>query len=843
MRICIDMQGIQTGSRNRGIGRYTRSLVKAVIRNRGSHEIFLLLNGLFPETIAPIIRDFSSLLRPEQIKIWEAIGPTHAMDEANAWRRAAANHIRQELIRQIAPDIVLITTLFEGFGDNFIASIDDAPESKIQVATILYDLIPLINPKEYLADERVRRWYDGHVKTLCKSSLLLSISESSRKEAINLLRYPSEKITNISSAADDQFQIKKLSPEEASQVRKQFDLPKEYLMYSGATDPRKNHIRLIQAYAQLPENIRKEHQLAIVGGLPEEHKSVFQAEAKRCGLNEQDCKIVGLVDDDSLVKLYSLCKGYIFPSWHEGFGLPALEAIKCGRPVIASNTSSLPEVIGDESALFDPFDIQDMSKKMHLLLTDDGYRATLTRTQNLHAKKFNWNASACCALQAMESAVEQLRQDPQTIQCAEQKTSLKKLGQQLALHHGTIDDAQLRQLAKLLAENEKQSQQRELLIDISELVKHDAHTGIQRVTRAILKELIELKPLGMTVRPVYATPNQTYHYVQSIPWQSLPTDAETTDSPVRAAPGDIFLGLDLVHPEILKAQRSSLEAFRLRGVKTYFVIYDLIPLLYPQYANAGVPEGHVQWLDIVTEADGAICISQTVASDVTDWMRSNKPRKIDTFQLEYFHLGADIENSVPTHGDPVNSADIESAIRQRPTFLMVGTLEPRKGYLQTLQAFELLWGNDFDANLIMIGKPGWKADQLFDQIQQSCELNQRLFWLQDSSDKYLEKLYKQTSALIAASYCEGYGLPLIEAARYGLPIIARDTAIFKEVAQQNAYYFPDSPDPKFLYAAIRKWHEKWKQGQHPKSDLMHCLTWHQSANHLIGKIQKMDLLY
>jgi glycosyltransferase involved in cell wall biosynthesis len=840
MRILIDMQGLQTGSRHRGIGRYTRALVKAMIRNGKSHEICLLLNGLFPETIVPIIQEFSSLLRPEQIKIWEAIGPTHAMDVANAWRRAAANYIRQERIRQIDPDIVLITTLFEGFGDNFIASIDDATEARIPVATILYDLIPLMNPKEYLADERVRHWYDGHAKTLGKSSLLLSISESSRKEAVDLLGYPAEKITNISSAADDQFQIKNLSPEEASQVRKQFDLPKEYLMYSGATDPRKNHIRLIQAYAQLPENIRKEHQLAIVGGLPDEHKSAFQAEAQRCGLSEQDCKIVGLVDDDSLVKLYSLCKGYIFPSWHEGFGLPALEAIQCGRPVIASNTSSLPEVIGDETALFDPFDIHDMSKKMHRLLTDQGYREALVKTQISHAKKFNWDASARAALQAIERAVAQVKQDPQTHQGAQQKTGLQKLGQQLAPHHRAIDDAQLRQLATLLAANEQQSQQRELLIDISELVKHDAHTGIQRVTRAILKELLELKPLGMTVRPVYATPNQTYQYVHSLPWQSLPADAETKNGPVRAAPGDIFLGLDLVHPEILKAQRASLEALRLRGVKTYFVIYDLIPILYPQYANAGVPEGHVQWLDIVTEADGAICISQTVASDVTQWLRTNKPKQVEIFQIGHFHLGADLENSVPTHGDPANAAAIESSIQQRPSFLMVGTLEPRKGYQQTVQAFELLWASGFDANLIMIGKPGWKADQLFDRIQQSSELNQRLFWLQDSSDKYLEKLYAQTSALIAASYCEGYGLPLIEAARHALPIIARDTAIFKEVAQQHASYFPDSAEPQVLRDAIEEWHEKWKQGQHPKSDRMPCLTWHQSANRLLDNIQKMD---
>lgn len=839
MRVVIDMQGMQTGSRYRGIGRYTQSLVHAIIRNGREHEIFLLLSGLFPETIADLIQEFSKVLHPEQIKIWEALGPTAQIDSANDWRRVAAKYMRNERIKQIAPDIVLLTTLFEGYGDNFIGPTSHFSEGDPYTAAILYDLIPLMNPTEYLADYHVRQWYDARVEILRNCSLLLAISDSSRNEGVNLLGYSPERIVNISSAADKCFQKLNLSLSEKLKIRKKFDLPKEYLMYSGATDPRKNHIRLIQAYSKLPENIRNNHQLAIVGGMPEDHKAVFKAEAKRCGLREDECRIVGRVDDESLVSLYSLCKGYIFPSWHEGFGLPALEAIKCGCPVIAANTSSLPEVVGDQIALFNPFDVDDIAAKIELLLTDKLFREELIKKQHEHARKFNWNATATNAINAMAQLVDHSNKKQKSTQVNEIKIDCLQLGNQLSIYQPYINDEQLRQLAIFLAKSEQNSQQRELIIDISELIKHDAHTGIQRVTRALLMELMGSQLAGFRVRPVYATCDQTYRYAGNVPGLAYDIGDELNGL-VRASPGDIFLGLDLVHPEILKSNRSSLEILRQRGVKTFFIVYDLIPIIYPHFANVGVSEGHSQWLDIVTEADGAICISNTVACEVKDWLKKNKQYRIDDFKIGNFNLGADIENSVPTRGDPANVVIIQNAIQARPTFLMVGTLEPRKGHQQTLEAFNLLWEKGFDANLIIVGKPGWKVSDLFEKIEKNNEFNRRLIWIRDATDEYLKNLYKQSTALIAASYCEGFGLPLIEAARQALPLIVRDIPIFKEVTGKHAYYFPDSTDPQVISDAIERWYKRWQQDDYPSSDGINNITWRQSMAQLWDCIQTMD---
>ena len=108
MRLVIDMQGAQTGSRYRGIGRYSMSLTKAIARNRGRHELFLVLSGLFPETIDPIRAEFGDLLPQENIRVWNAIGPTRELDSNNQWRREVSERIREAFLASLQPDVIQI---------------------------------------------------------------------------------------------------------------------------------------------------------------------------------------------------------------------------------------------------------------------------------------------------------------------------------------------------------------------------------------------------------------------------------------------------------------------------------------------------------------------------------------------------------------------------------------------------------------------------------------------------------------------------------------------------------------------------------------------------------------
>jgi glycosyltransferase involved in cell wall biosynthesis len=166
---------------------------------------------------------------------------------------------------------------------------------------------------------------------------------------------------------------------------------------------------------------------------------------------------------------------------------------------------------------------------------------------------------------------------------------------------------------------------------------------------------------------------------------------------------------------------------------------------------------------------------------------------------------------------------------------VVSTLEPRKGHAQTLRAFEKLWAEGHEVFLVLVGKKGWKVDELVLSIEEHPMLNQYLFWLQGVSDEYLTQIYQNSTCLIAASEGEGFGLPLIEAAHHKIPIIARDLPVFKEVAQNHAFYFSTRKSEN-LAQAIKDWLKLYDANSHPKSDTMPWLNWGQSAKQLLSQI-------
>lgn len=401
MRIVIDLQGAQSpASHTRGIGRYTMSLCPALLRNRGEHEIILALSGLFPDTIEPIRAAFHDLLPPENIRVWDVPCPVD-YSSAPKSRRDIAEHIREHFLAYLKPDMVLVSSLFEGFADDVVTSIGRFSD-EIPTAVILYDLIPYIHRALYLKDPSHERWYFEKLSYLRQADLLLSISESSRQESIRYLGADERSVINISAAAGAQFSPRNISAARRCELNERYGLKRQVVMYTGGIDPRKNIEGLIRGYARLPENIRRQYQLAIVCSVEEGDRRRLIDLAKQKGLKTADLIITGYVPDGDLVDLYNLCSVFVFPSWHEGFGLPALEAMSCGAPVISSNTSSLPEVMGREDALFDPYDDDDISAKLFRVLTDGAFRQTLARHGLEQANRFSWDATAKRALSAFE---------------------------------------------------------------------------------------------------------------------------------------------------------------------------------------------------------------------------------------------------------------------------------------------------------------------------------------------------------------------------------------------------------------------------------------------------------
>ena len=844
MRIIIDLQACQSDSRTRGIGRYSMSLaqnmVKQLIERR--HEVWLVLSDKFPETIDPIISIFRKWIPDKKIVIFTAPGAVASIEPDNTWRIRVAEQIREQFITQLRPDFLHIASLFEGWGDDSIISAG-VSDNEINTAITLYDLIPYILDDIYLQDEGYKAFYLRKIDQIKNANLLFAISENSRKEAIELLDFDPDQVVNISAAIDSKFKPVSLTEEDRNRLLLKHNITKNFVLYvPGGFDPRKNFERLIEAFSILPDNIKNENQLIVSSKLYPGNRESLEEIAKTHGLLSNQFILTDYVPDDELIALYSLCTLYVFPSIHEGFGLPALEAMACGAAVIGSNTTSIPEVIGREDALFDPYSIESISNKIFEVLTDKVFLQTLKTHSLKQTAKFSWERSALLAVNALETAYKIKIKKNDLLSGSNLlnvdiivKDSLRNVQAAKEVYEPTEED--LLMVKTAVKTNMKNSNLNQLFVDISQLVTVDAKSGIQRVVRSILLELLRNQPKGYLVVPVYSSGGEMFQYATNFTAKFLDKkDPDQEDAYVDYSNGDVFLGLDLT-AHLFPVINTVLKDMRLKGVEINYVVYDLTPLMHPEWHAEGTAMAFKDWIESLAHfADGLICISEAVSKDLSLWLENYFPEQKDKLKISFFHLGSDIHNSQPTFGLPDNAVNILEIIKSKPGFLSVATIEPRKGYAQLLSAFEMLWRDDHDLNLIIVGKAGWNTEELIEKIHHHPELNKKLFWLEGISDEYLEEIYKNSTCLIAASESEGFGLPLIEAAQHKLPIIARDIAVFREVAGEHAFYF-DNIKENGLARAISDWLILFKKNQHPKSDSMSWLSWKDSTKQLVQSLK------
>lgn len=384
---------------------------------------------------------------------------------------------------------------------------------------------------------------------------------------------------------------------------------------------------------------------------------------------------------------------------------------------------------------------------------------------------------------------------------------------------------------------------KQLFYDVSELSKFDKGTGIQRVTRAILDELFRSPPIGWNIIPVRGDVVNGHFYPVVMDFDRQ----QNTDlGPITPVSGDLFLSVDLAY-NISKILHDELLQFKGLGTHIFFVIYDLIPIRYPQWFK-----GTNDWFEgndylelfnfwfqtVCSVSDGLICISETVEDDVKAWFKDNAIHDKKWPKTGWFHLGSNVNASIPSHGLPENAEKVIAKLKQRQTFLMVGTVEPRKGHHLAVEAFELLWEKGYEINLVIVGRAGWKIENLVKRIQMHKQLGEHLFWLDGISDEYLEKIYDNSTVLLALSKAEGFGLPLIEAAHHKLPIIARDISVFREVGKDGAFYVK-ADNALELQQQIENWMQQFKQSIHPKSINVKPQSWQQSTRQLFHVIENM----
>ena len=282
-----------------------------------------------------------------------------------------------------------------------------APPLRCQVPTVvtIHDLIPLLLP-EYRGGPLVRM-YTGLVSaTARRAALVLTDSAASRRDIIAHLDLPPERVRAVTLAADERY-----TPAPAPDggcVRARYGLPERYVLYLGGFDVRKNVVTALAAYRPAASTIGGDCPLAIAGRLPE-RDTPFAPDPRRLaqeqGIDERFLRFTGFVDEADKPALYRGAVALIFPSRYEGFGLPPLEALACGAPVVGSDASSIPEVVGDAGVLLPPDDDAGMAQALVQLATDEGFRAELSRRALSQAATFSWQRTARETLDAYRQAM------------------------------------------------------------------------------------------------------------------------------------------------------------------------------------------------------------------------------------------------------------------------------------------------------------------------------------------------------------------------------------------------------------------------------------------------------
>ncbi|RCS23328.1 glycosyltransferase [Phyllobacterium salinisoli] len=746
MRIAFDMQGAQTESRYRGIGRYTTSLVRAILDTASNSEIYLILNCLFPETIAPIKELFSGKIPPENFILFNAPGPVRASNPGNNLRRGVSELIFEKLVADLDVDVLHVCSLFEGYVDDAITPIM-RHDRKYIISTIIYDIIPFLNPKEYLEGDKIYSdFYLQKIKFIKNVDILFSISESSRNEGIEHLNIDEGRIVNIRGATSDVFYREDFID---ANFLSSIGVEDKYILYTGGADWRKNIERLIGAYSKLSSSIRGQYKVVLAGRMPDGDVARLRHLAKTLRVPAGDVIFTGFISDEVLRQLYSNCSLFVFPSWHEGLGLPILEAMRCGAPVIAANTSSMPEIVGLDEALFDPFDEKSIADKIQSALLDPVFTQKLKYNAERQSKKFTWDESANTAIQSLTSIIRNGK--------LEDCSTYEQVSQQRSKNYRCF----VEDVAKLLREESQQAKM--MAASVADAVaKNDNEVDRILRQRFGLPKAIEWKIEG-PFDSSYSLALLNRETARALSALSHNVSLYSTEGPGDFPPDEIFL-----------KKNPDLQSFHDKGLMKNNLQVDVVSRnLYPprvsdmhaklnllhHYAweESGFPSSWVD--DFNAYLQGITCLSKHVEKILID----------NGVSIPLSTSGCGVD-----HWDRVAADNSYKIQGKKFRFLHVSSCFPRKGADVLIKAFGKAFTARDDVSLIIktFPNPHNNVEGILETERRGNEnFPDVQIIMEDISEGQLKSLYEQCDVLVAPSFAEGFGLPLAEAMLAGLPVI------------------------------------------------------------------------
>lgn len=749
MRIIIDAAcALQSESRQRGIGRYVFGLLKGLLSSSAAkdHEFVVTLCANRGESIDEIRNELSGLIPEENIISYRVLDSIKMLDSKNEWRLRASDEIRNHFHASLDPDVIVTTNLFEGFLEDMSTSVLERHEHIIKAA-LVYDLIPFLNQKKYLGDRRARAWYMKKLSLLDGIDVVLTISESARREIVENLKRPEDDVVNISSSTNSDICA---LPEDHTATKKylaDLGVTKPFFLHVGTYEERKNYPRLIQAFGKLAATYPGEYQLVLGTNLDDTQESDIQTQLQEQGIDASDVIVTGRMTDEELVGLYSRCFALVYPSTHEGFGLPVLEAMMCGAAVIASNSTSIPEIVELNEALFNPFDVNDIYAHMDRLVSDPDYHDRLRENSNTRPPLFTPAIVAERFIAAFESRLHQT---------------------------GRVQRPKLKG---------KSSRYRDLIASIKEI---DSHVRPSVEDLKCATEAISYNTAGIggrvSVRDEQRA-NKRWHIEG--PYSSTYSLALVNRESAKAlrvsgnevalksteGAGDFPPDLDFLkehHPEILEIPTVTDED--VNNATSTIVCRDLYPPrvedmtgelnLLSQY---GWEESlfPAEWVENVNiHLDGITCLSAHVKKVMQD-SGVSVPIQVS---------GAGVD-----HWQRIKVGSKPKLPRKRFKFLHNSSCFPRKGVRPLLEAYGLAFRKS-DSVCLVIKTFSNPHNTVIADVERKRQEDPNYPTVEiisaDLRETELKALYAACDALVAPSRAEGYGLPLAEAMLSGLAVIA-----------------------------------------------------------------------
>ena len=763
-RILIDMQGLQTeSSRFRGIGRYTDALAQALIKIAGQ-DIHLLVNQQFKNAAKAIEEKYEPLIGLTNIHYYSVLAET---DEDS---KDISELIRELAIDLARPDVVFCPSFFES-SDH--AGVSIGRLSDIPVVTTLHDLIPLVQKELYLETNKTfQKWYMRKLEQLKTSSGFLVISEFSKDEAIEYLKLTPDQMCNTYEGAFGDF--RRLEVIDREDLAAKFGIEKDYIFYTGGVDPRKNLTRLFEAYSYLDASLKERYHLVLAGKVAPDEKAKLVADAETFGIDPEQIHFLGFVSDEDLVLLYNAAMLFVFPSLHEGFGLPAVEAMQCGIPVIGANKSSLPEVIGNPDALFDPYDAQDLSRKLAAVLSDPAFRQQLIDFSDEHVKQFSWENSAKLALDWFETIHRKAGIERPSL---ENWSDLKSYFDQRESHFVHLfarsemqsrwSDDRLKQLSDVLVQNRRMA---------------EAHFRADLGLEALAGWRIE-GPFDSS----YSLSIVNQNLARGLAQNGVSVGLHSSEGPGDFDPDPQFLK---EHTDLNgfyeHAKSVAPEQVSVTSRNMYPPRADAMPSFLNGFHNfaweeTGFPIEHVvrfnQNLDFLT----------VTSEHVRDVMINNG------VNVPIFTVGNGIDHwqTIEAGQQPEATTDAMSA---GFVMLHVSSCFPRKGPDSLLEAYGKAFSKSDDV-LLVIKSFDNPHNDIREQIAALQEKNPDYpavhLILDDLSDSDLKALYERADLMVLPSRAEGFGLPIAEAILSGLPVITTGWSGGLDIARAGAVRLVD----------------------------------------------------